>query len=87
MMIGTGLRGREIDEGAIREAVRGAFEEKFAGDFVRDIFVGKYPEGYSVVVYVRDKEDLGAIMDVADALTDRFDLQGLPVAVSTRARG
>lgn len=86
-MIRTGLQRRAMDEGGIREAVIAAFEREFGGDFVKDVFVGKYPEGYSVVVYVRDKEDLGAIMDVADELTDRFELDGLPVAVSTRVTG
>jgi len=36
-----------------------------------------------LVVYVKDKKDLKNILDLSHSLSDEFNAQGLPIAVST----
>jgi hypothetical protein len=73
----------EIDEEEIKERVYEVFDKQFGDGFVKRIFIGKYPEGYELVVYVKDKKNLMDILKLSHSLSDEFNAQGLPIAVST----
>ena len=73
----------EIDEDEIRQIAYETFNKRFGDGFVKKVFIGKYPEGYELVVYVRDKKDLINILNLSHSLSDEFIAQGLPIAVST----
>ena len=73
----------EIDQEEIKERVYEAFNGQFGDNFVKGIFIGKYPEGYELVVYVKDKKNLLDILKLSHSLSDEFNSQGLPIAVST----
>ena len=57
----------EIDEESVKQRVKEAFTERFGEGFVKKIFIGKYPEGYEVVVYLENKKisvaDLGTLVN------------------------
>ena len=46
------------------------FNKQFGDGFVKKVFIGKYPEGYELVVYVRDKKDLINILNLSHSLSD-----------------
>jgi hypothetical protein len=79
----SSLAHLEIDEEEVKEKAHKVFTKHFGKDFVTKIFLGKYPEGYELVVYVKDKKDLKNILDTSHSLSDEFYAQGLPIAVST----
>ena len=74
----------EIDEDEITQKAYETFNERFGDGFVKKVFIGKYPEGYELVVYVKSKNDLINILETSHKLSDEFDAQGLPIGVSTR---
>jgi hypothetical protein len=78
------LRYLEIDEGSVKQRVYEAFTERFGEGFVKKIFIGKYPGNYGVVVYLENKENLTEILQLSHSLSDEFETQGLPIAISTR---
>jgi hypothetical protein len=73
----------EIDEEEVKEKAYKVFNGRFGSGFVTKVFLGKYPEGYELVVYVKDKKDLKNILELSHSLSDEFNAQGLPIAVST----
>ena len=79
----SSLAHLEIDEEEVKEKAYKVFNERFGNGFVTKVFLGKYPEGYELVVYVKDKKDLKNILDLSHSLSDEFNAQGLPIAVST----
>ena len=78
------LKYLEIDEESVKQRVYEAFTERFGKGFVKKIFIGKYPGSYGVVVYLANKEKLTDILQLSHALSDDFEAQGLPIAISTR---
>lgn len=79
--------GTQVDEQEVKAIVTEAFTKRFGTGFVKDMFIGKYPENYEVVVYVQDKRDLKSLLELSHKLSDAFYAQGLPIAVSTRKIG
>ena len=77
----------QVDEEEVKTVVAEAFAQRFGRGFVKDLFIGKYPENYEVVVYVRDKGDLKSLLELSHRLSDGFYAQGLPIAISTRKVG
>lgn len=77
----------QVDEEEVKTVVTEAFAQRFGRGFVKDLFIGKYPENYEVVVYVRDKGDLKSLLELSHRLSDAFYAQGLPIAISTRKVG
>lgn len=80
----SSLRYLEINEDRVKQRVYEAFTERFGEGFVKKIFIGKYPEGYEVVVYLENKKDLTEILQFSHSLSDEFDAHGLPIGISTR---
>jgi hypothetical protein len=74
----------EINEESVKRRVYEAFTERFGEGFVKKIFIGKYPSSYEVVVYLENKENLTDILQLSHSLSDDFEAQGLPIAISTR---
>jgi hypothetical protein len=74
----------ELDEESVKQRVYEAFTERFGEGFVKKIFIGKYPSSYEVVVYLENKENLTDILQLSHSLSDDFEAQGLPIAISTR---
>ena len=74
----------EIDEESVKQRVYEAFTERFGEGFVKKIFIGKYPGNYGVVVYLENKKNLTDILQLSHSLSDDFEAQGLPIAISTR---
>lgn len=68
----------------LEKAVRDAFVREFGEDVVKEVRASKYPHMYSVVVWVTIKEEVSRMLDLCLSLQDKFELQGLPVGVSTR---
>ena len=79
-----GFRHLEIDEEGIRDAVYRAFTERFGEGFVKRIFIGKYPSSYEVVVYLATSKRLTDILQLTHSLSDEFEAEDLPIAISTR---
>ena len=74
----------EIDEESVKQRVKDAFTERFGEGFVKRIFIGKYPSSYGVIVYLANKKNLTEILHLSHSLSDDFEAQGLPIAISTR---
>jgi len=74
----------EIDEEEIKQKAYEVFTKRFGEGFVKKVFIGRYPEGYELVVYLKNKKDLVDILQISHALSDDFNAQGLSIAVSTR---
>jgi len=73
-----------IDEEEVKEIVRDAFTEEFGEGFVKDIYIGKFPSNYELVVYLENENDIDAIFHLYHQLSDYFYAHGLPIAISTR---
>ena len=73
----------EIDEESVKQRVYEAFTERFGEGFVKKIFIGKYPKSYGVV-YLENEKSLTDILQLSHSLSDDFEAQGLPIAISTR---
>ena len=74
----------ELDEESVKQRVYEAFTERFGEGFVKKIFIGKYPGNYGVVVYLENQKNLTDILKLSHSLSDDFEAQGLPIAISTR---
>ena len=74
----------EIDEESVKQRVCEAFTAQFGEGFVKKIFIGKYPSSYEVVVYLENEKNLTDILQLSHSLSDDFEAQGLPIAISTR---
>lgn len=73
----------ELNYDELRRSVEDAFAEEFGKDFIRDIYVTKYPEAYSVVVFVKKKE-VDRMFTLSHQLMDQFEQEGFSVTISTR---
>lgn len=80
----SALRYLKVDEEKVKQRVYEAFTERFGEEFVKKIFIGKYPDGYGVIVYIENKENLRDILQLSHSLSDEFEAQGLPIGISTR---
>jgi len=80
----SSLKYLRIDEESVKQRVYEAFTERFGEGFVKKIFIGKYPSSYEVVVYLENEKSLIDILQLSHSLSDDFESQGLPIAISTR---
>jgi len=80
----SSLKYLRIDEESVKQRVYEAFTERFGEGFVKKIFIGKYPSSYEVVVYLENEKNLIDILQLSHSLSDDFESQGLPIAISTR---
>lgn len=74
----------EIDEEGVKEIVRDAFAKEFGEGFVKDIYIGKYPSSYGLVIYLANKNDRSRIFTLYHQLSNYFHAHGLPINISTR---
>ena len=80
----SSLKYLRIDEESVKQRVYEAFTERFGEGFVKKIFIGKYPSSYEVVVYLENEKSLIDILQLSHSLSDDFESNGLPIAISTR---
>jgi len=73
----------ELNYDELRQSVEGVFTEEFGRGFIKDVYVTKYPEAYSVVVFVKKKE-VDRMFNLSHQLMDQFEREGFPVTISTR---
>ena len=84
MRLFSSLKYLKVDEESVKQRVYEAFTERFGEGFVKKIFIGKYPSSYEVVVYLKNEKNLTDILQLSHSLSDDFEAQGLPIAISTR---
>ena len=75
----------EPDLSQLEQTVKDAFVQKFGAGIIKDVIAVKYPETYSVVVFVTKKQ-VGEMLNLCFDLEEEFEKQGFEVSISTREK-
>ena len=75
----------EPDLSQLEQTVKDAFVQKFGADIIKDVIASKYPETYSVVVFVTKKQ-VEEMLNLCFDLEEEFENQGFEVSISTREK-
>ena len=66
--------------------MKDAFVQNFGTDIIKDVIASKYPDTYSVVVFVTKKQ-VEEMLNLCFDLEEEFENQGFEVSISTREKG
>ena len=75
----------EPDLSQLEQTVKDAFVQNFGTDIIKDVIASKYPETYSVVVFVTKKQ-VEEMLNLCFDLEEEFENQGFEVSISTREK-